>query len=117
MDYKTEIIDVDLEIEPFPYSIEDRSTISALISQYKKTGEKSKPVLEPVKENADELLIRINRTIELIRVYNNGIKQAKGLEAPVYLIESNERMKSQLVSELMALLAEMDISFELKIAA
>ena len=68
-------------------------------------------------KDTDELLLRINRTIELIRVYDNGIKQAKVLEAPVYLIESKERMKSQLVSELMALLAEMDVQFELKIAA
>lgn len=68
-------------------------------------------------KNADELLMRINRTVELIRVYDNGIKQAKTLEAPIYLIESKERMKSQLVSELIALLAEMDVQFELKIAA
>ena len=68
-------------------------------------------------KNTDELLIRINRTIELIRVYDNGIKHAKTLEAPIYLIESKERMKSQLVNELMTLLTEMDVQFELKIAA
>jgi hypothetical protein len=66
---------------------------------------------------ADELLIRINRTIELIRMYDNGIKQAKELEAPLYLVESKNRMKSQLVGELMSLLAEMDVEVELKIAA
>ena len=70
-----------------------------------------------IQKNTDELLIRINRTIELIRVYDNGIKQAKELEAPIYLIESKERMKEQLVNELMTLLAEMDVQFVLKIAA
>jgi hypothetical protein len=117
MDSKTEIMNVDLVVEPLPYTKEDRSEISALISEYKKTGEVSKPILDSIRENTDELLIRINRTIELIRVYDNGIKQAKGQEAPVYLIESKERKKSQLVNELMDLLAEMDVQFELKIAA
>ncbi len=66
---------------------------------------------------ADELLIRINRTIELIRMYDIGIKQAKSLDAPLYLIESKNRMKLQLVNELMELLAEMDVNVDLRIAA
>ena len=68
-------------------------------------------------KSTDELLIRINRTIELIRLYDNGIKQAKSLEAPEYLIESKLRMKGQLVEELKDLLSEMDIDADLKIAA
>ena len=68
-------------------------------------------------KSTDELLIRINRTIELIRLYDNGIKQAKSLEVPKYLIESKLRMKGQLVDELKDLLSEMDIDADLKIAA
>jgi hypothetical protein len=76
--------------------------------------------MEAILENpksADELLLRINRTIELIRLYDNGIKQAKELDAPVYLIQSKQRMKGQLVDELKELLAEMDVQVDLKIAA
>ena len=67
--------------------------------------------------NQDTLLTRINRTIELIRMYDNGIKQAQSLDAPPYLIESKQRMKTQLATELITLLAEMDIQFEMKAAA
>ena len=65
----------------------------------------------------DELLTRITRTIELIKMYSTGIRQALSMEAPPYLIESKQRMKSQLVTELITLLAEIDVQFELKQAA
>jgi hypothetical protein len=65
----------------------------------------------------DELLTRITRTIELIKMYNTGIKQAMSMDAPLYLIESKKRMKTQLVTELISLLDEIDVQFELKQAA
>ena len=65
----------------------------------------------------DELLTRITRTVELIKMYSIGIRQALSMEAPPYLIESKQRMKSQLVTELITLLAEIDVQFELKQAA
>lgn len=65
----------------------------------------------------DELLTRINRTVELIKMYTTGIKQAMSMEAPLYLIESKQRMKAQLVAELITLMAELDVQFELKQAA
>ena len=65
----------------------------------------------------DELLTRITRTIELIKMYNTGIKQAMSMDAPLYLIESKQRMKTQLVTELISLLDEIDVQFELKQAA
>lgn len=67
--------------------------------------------------NQDELLTHIMRTVELIKMYSTGIKQALSMEVPDYLIESKQRMKSQLVKELIALLAEIDVQFELKHAA
>jgi hypothetical protein len=67
--------------------------------------------------NQDELLTRITRTVELIKMYSTGIRQAMSMEAPLYLIESKERMKTELVSELITLLAEIDVQFELKQAA
>ena len=67
--------------------------------------------------NQDELLTRITRTVELIKMYSTGIKQALSMDAPAYLIESKQRMKTQLVTELITLLAEIDVQFELKQAA
>jgi hypothetical protein len=52
-----------------------------------------------------------------IRLYDNGIKQAKSLEASEYLIESKLRMKGQLVDELKDLLSEIDMDADLKTEA
>ena len=68
----------------------------------------------------DELLTRITRitrTVELIKMYSLGIRQAVSMDAPLYLVESKQRMKTQLVAELITLLAEIDVQFELKQAA
>ena len=65
----------------------------------------------------DELLTRITRTVELIKMYSLGIRQAISMDAPLYLVESKQRMKTQLVTELIMLLAEIDVQFELKQAA
>lgn len=65
----------------------------------------------------DMLLMRINRTVELIHTFDNGIKLSKSLNAPKSLIEQDEEMKMRLVNELLTLLGEMNIHVELKIAA
>jgi hypothetical protein len=65
----------------------------------------------------DMLLLRINRTVELIHTFDKGIRLSKSLDAPKSLIEQDEEMKSRLVNELLTLLSEMNINVELKIAA
>ena len=73
--------------------------------------------METIEKNSDQLLARVHRTIELIRLYDNGIKQAVELDAPTYLIESKKRMKTQLVREFMTLMTDMNVKFELNEAA
>ncbi len=47
MGYIKEPTGVDLNISPMPFSDEDRQEISAIIAQYKSTGEIPKPVRKP----------------------------------------------------------------------
>ena len=72
---------------------------------------------ETLLDTQDVLLFRINHTIELIKKYDSNVKQAIALNAPTHLIEAKQKMKAQLVNELIALMAEMDVQFELKQAA
>lgn len=65
MDYKPEIMDVDLVVEPMPYTIEDRSLISSLIREYKKTGEVSNFNIELVNNDTE-----IKSELELKAAFN-----------------------------------------------
>lgn len=65
----------------------------------------------------DVLLIRINRTLELISTFEKGIQLCKSLNAPKSLIQQDVDMKTRLVNELVELLKEMNIYVELKAAA
>jgi hypothetical protein len=69
------------------------------------------------KLNADQLLAQLHRTIDLIQMYDSGIQKALELDAPAYLIESKQRMKSQLVGEFLSLMSEMNVNLTLKEAA
>ena len=42
MGYIKEPAGVDLNVEPMPFSVEDRKEVSAIIAQYKSTGEMPK---------------------------------------------------------------------------
>jgi hypothetical protein len=70
-----------------------------------------------IEKNTDQLMAQLHRTIDLIRMYEIGIQKAIELDAPAYLIESKERMKTQLVSEFLSLMGEMNVNLTLKEAA
>jgi hypothetical protein len=73
--------------------------------------------MDIAEKNTDTLLAQLHRTIDLIRMYDNGIQQAIQLEAPAYLIESKERVKSQLVHDFLSLMAEMNVKLSVVMEA
>jgi hypothetical protein len=70
-----------------------------------------------MKSDKDVLLMRINRTVELINMFEKGIRLSESLDAPKSMIAQDEDMKSRLVHELVDLLAEMNVHLSLKSAA
>lgn len=65
-------------------------------------------------ENQTIFLERVNHNIILIQQLNTSIKQAILSGAPSSLIKSKQKTKMHLVNELIALLSEIELSFELK---
>jgi hypothetical protein len=70
-----------------------------------------------MKSDKDVLLLRINRTLELINMFEKGIRLSESLDAPKSIIAQDEDMKTRLVNELVDLLAEMNVHLSLKTAA
>jgi hypothetical protein len=67
-------------------------------------------------DDKETLLIRITRTLQLIHIFEKGIQLSHSLDAPKSLIEQDEAIKTRLVKELLALLAEMNVNLVLKVA-
>jgi hypothetical protein len=70
-----------------------------------------------IKSDKDVLLLRIYRTLELINMFEKAIRLSESLDAPKSIIAQDEEMKTQLVNELVDLLAEMNVHLSLKTAA
>jgi hypothetical protein len=67
-------------------------------------------------DDKETLLVRINRTLQLIHIFEKGIQLSYSLGAPKSLIEQDEALKMGLIKELLALLAQMNVNLVLKVA-
>jgi hypothetical protein len=91
--------------------------VTELINRVGVPEEYIKAQEQSVANSERRLLMRISHTVELIKKYDLGIKQAVLLRADPELIEGWQMMKARYVTDLIELMAEMDVDLELKTAA